>query len=79
MTLIALGCSDRTPDPITELRRQAGQGDPEAQLNLGLMHRNGEGVLRDLVLAHMWFNIAGADVHGLGLRGLRAVTAEGPI
>ena len=36
-------------------------GNAAAQNNLGLSYSNGEGVLKDSVLAHMWFNIAGAN------------------
>ena len=39
----------------------AEQGDADAQYDLGLRYSNGEGVLKDSVLAHMWFNIAGAN------------------
>ena len=36
----------------------AGQGYASAQVNLGLMYANGEGVPQDYVQAHMWFNLA---------------------
>ena len=42
-------------------RLSADQGNASAQNNLGLRYSNGEGVLKDSVLAHMWFNIAGAN------------------
>ena len=42
-------------------RLAAEQGDATAQFNLGVMYGNGLGVLKDSVLAHMWFNIAGAN------------------
>ena len=35
-------------------------GTPRVQFNLGLIYLDGRGVLKDPVLAHMWFNIAGA-------------------
>ena len=38
----------------------AKQGFEIAQLNLGLKYANGEGVPKDLVQAHVWWNIAGA-------------------
>lgn len=41
-------------------RMAAGQGDAEAQLLLGIMYAEGQGVLQDYVLAHMWFNLAAA-------------------
>ena len=40
-------------------RLASEQGDADAQLNLGVMYA--DGVLQDPVLAHMWFNIAGAN------------------
>ena len=42
-------------------RLAAEQGNAMAQFNLGLMYTNGQGVLKDSVLAHMWSNIAGAN------------------
>jgi uncharacterized protein len=40
--------------------RAAEQGHPMAQYNLGRLHEDGRGVSQDPVLAHMWFNLAGA-------------------
>ena len=42
-------------------RRAAEQGNDLAQHRLGVMFADGRGVLKDSVLAHMWFNIAGAN------------------
>lgn len=36
----------------------AEQGHAEAQYNLGGMYFRGQGVPRDFVLAHMWFNLS---------------------
>ena len=41
-------------------RLGAGQGNAEAQFNLGLMYEQGRGVHQDLLRAHMWFNLAAA-------------------
>jgi TPR repeat protein len=38
----------------------ADQGHANAQSNLGLMYRDGEGVPKDYVQAHMWFNLSSA-------------------
>src|SRR5712692_4064619 len=38
----------------------AESGDQWAQLMLGLLHYSGRGVDLDLVLSHMWSNLAGA-------------------
>ena len=45
LTLIAPWTLGQDPDPITEIRRQAGQGDVNAQFRLGYMYANGEGAL----------------------------------
>ena len=37
-------------------RLAAEQGNANAQFNLGVMHATGEGVLKDSVLVHMWYN-----------------------
>ena len=34
-----------------------------AQLNLGLMYAQGQGVPQDYVSAHMWFNLSGSNGH----------------
>ena len=49
LTLITPWVLGQDPDPdlTTEIRRQAEQGDPEAQLNLGVMYDIGEDVLQD--------------------------------
>ena len=39
----------------------AAAGDADAQNALGTAYRRGDGVPRDLVLAHMWFSIASAN------------------
>jgi len=44
-------------------RKAAEQGDADAQVNLALMYGNGQGVLQDMIAAHMWFNIAAANGH----------------
>ena len=32
-----------------------------AQFNLGVMYDQGQGVSKDYVLAHMWFNLSGSN------------------
>jgi TPR repeat protein len=39
-------------------RRAAAQGDASAQLNLGLLHGDGQGVAQDYKKSHMWLNLA---------------------
>ena len=41
-------------------------GHATAQSNLGAMYYNGQGVLADFVIAHMWFNIAAANGNEIG-------------
>ena len=61
---------------LEELRPLGEQGHAGAQFNLGLMYSYGVGVPQDyaeaVVLAHMWFNIGGAngDERGSDDRGL---------
>ena len=49
-------------------RKAADQGYATAQLNLGYMYGKGLGVLKDNILAHMWFNIAAIKGHKMGKR-----------
>ncbi len=54
--------------------QSASQGNGPAQYNLGLLYDEGKGVPKDIVLAYMWFNVAGARLGGDGLR--RAVQSR---
>ena len=63
LTLIALGCSGRTPDTITEIRRQAEQGDADAQVDLGNMYHDGDGVPYDSGEAVRWYRMAAEQGH----------------
>ncbi len=45
------------------LRLAAEQGEPEAQLHLGLMHGQGAGVRRNSVLAYMWLDVAATNTN----------------
>jgi|LKGT01.1.fsa_nt_gi TPR repeat protein len=50
-----------TGDYVTALRLWrplAEHGRANAQHNLGVMHRSGQGVPQNYVQAHMWFNLA---------------------
>ena len=42
-------------------RKAAKQGDACAQYWLGEMYRDGEGVVQDLVMAYVWFNMAATN------------------
>ena len=44
-------------------RLSAEQGNTQAQTNLAVMYRYGDGVPKDYITAHMWFNIAAANGH----------------
>ena len=46
---------------LQELRPLAVQGNAEAQTMLGAMYKYGDGVIKNVVLAHMWYNIANAN------------------
>ena len=48
-------------EAIKWYRLSAEQGHAQAQYNLGSMYENGQGVLQDYVLAHMWWNISGSN------------------
>jgi uncharacterized protein len=42
-------------------RYLAEQGDADAQYYLGVMYSAGEGVKKDNILAHMWYNLAASN------------------
>ena len=58
LTLVAPGAFGQDPDTITGIRRQAEQGDADAQSNLGFMYNNGDGVPENDVEAVKWFRLA---------------------
>lgn len=46
---------------LSELRPLAEQGQANAQLALGVMYTNGEGVAQNYIQAHMWLNLAASQ------------------
>ena len=46
---------------VDDMIARAERGDPIAQYSLGERYSAGEGVLQNYVLAHMWYNLAGAN------------------
>ena len=61
--LTAAGFSaDLAADGFAETKKKAAeQGFASAQSNLGNMYYNGEGISKDLVQAHVWWNIAASN------------------
>ncbi len=57
------------------LRKAANQGQANAQVKLGLMYQEGNGVTQDYVQAHMWYNLAAARGQKLG-RKVRDLLAD---
>jgi len=59
LLLTALHCyPDAHADDIVALRAQAEQGDAEAQVSLGFMYGNGQGVVPDDKQAVVWYRKA---------------------
>ena len=52
-------------EAVRWLRLAAGQGNANAQDNLGNMYDYGRGVPQDYVQAHMWFNLAASRMTGV--------------
>lgn len=50
-------------DYVAERLAKAEHGQPSAQYDLGLLYSTGQGVHRDFVQAHKWFNLAA--IHGV--------------
>lgn len=44
-----------------EIRLLSEQGDAEAQVNLGLMYKKGQGIPQDYKEAYVWFNLGAAQ------------------
>ena len=63
LTLIAPWAFGQDPDTITEIRRQAEQGDADAQYNLGYRYATGIGVPQDRAEAARWLRLAADQGH----------------
>ena len=53
-----MSLNDIDSGSVVAFERSADAGIPEAQYSLGLIYATGQGVVRDYVLAHKWFNLA---------------------
>ena len=60
-----------------EFMESAYQGDDDAQMTLGFMYANGEGVTRDDVEAAKWFAASAAQGNPLAQVSLGSVYADG--
>ena len=58
-------------ESIEEIRTKAEQGDADAQYNLGVIYRQGQGVAPDDVEAARWFRLAADQGLGPGLAPYR--------
>ena len=63
LTLIAPRAFGQDPEPITEIRIRAEQGDAEAQYILGYRYATGIGVSQDRAEAARWLRLAAAAGH----------------
>ena len=63
-------------DTLAQFRKAAAQGDVNAQLSLGVIYENGQGVLQDFIAAHMWMNIAAANGSTEAARNRHTVARE---
>ncbi len=62
---------------LREFRVLAKQGFASAQLNLGFMYDNGEGVLQDYAEAVKWYRLAAEQGHAAGQNNLGVLYGEG--
>ena len=74
MTMVGVPQDDK--EAVKWYRLAAEQGVTTAQLNLGAMYYNGQGVLADVVTAHMWFNIAAANGNEKGAENREIITKQ---
>ncbi len=56
-----MGVTESVKEAVEWYRKAAEQGVPDAQSNLGLMYKKGQGVIQDNLYAHMWLNIAASN------------------
>ena len=65
--MYAKGASPNHAEAALWYRRAADRGLAGAQFNLGVMYAEGLGVRQDYVQAHMWLNLAAAQIPTLGI------------
>ena len=53
-----ISLNDNDSRSVVAFERAADEGIAEAQYNLGLIYATGQGVVRNYVHAHKWFNLA---------------------
>ncbi|MFP4476298.1 MAG: tetratricopeptide repeat protein [Desulfatibacillaceae bacterium] len=58
-------------------KQNAARGDPEAQLNLGMMYENGQGVPKNRLEASRWYEKAAEREHPGALARLGILHANG--
>ncbi len=77
LTLIAPWAFGQGPDPFTEIRRLAEQGDADAQYNLGYRYSTGIGVPQDRAEAARWLRLAASQGHVQAQHFLERILPEG--
>ena len=61
---------------LREWRPLAAQSDVEAQFFLGVMYATGQGVIKDNVYAHMWWNIAASSGYASAVNNREIVAGK---
>ena len=77
LTLIAPWALGQDPDALSKIRRQAEQGDSEAQFNLGYRYSTGIGVPQDRAEAARWLRLAADQCHVQAQHFLERILPEG--
>jgi uncharacterized protein len=62
---------------LSEWQPLAVEGDPQAQLNLGLLYANGEGVPQDYATARQWYKKAAVQGYAMAQSHLGLLYANG--
>jgi uncharacterized protein len=62
---------------LKEWQPLAGEGDPQAQLHLGLLYANGDGVPQDYTKARQWYEKAAAQGYARAQSNLGSLYADG--
>ena len=76
MNKLGRGVPRNDLEAVIWFRKAARQGQGFAQLNLGVMYANGEGVSQDYVLAHMWSHLAAVGGQSSGGMNRDIIAAE---
>ena len=76
LSLLLIVCLTAMADEFEITKKAAERGDAVAQLNLGVIYDNGEGMPEDDVHAYAWYSIAAAQGNELAKKNKEKIATD---